>query len=85
MLTDANIKKIWFIEYRHENKQKSWRITVRDIQRKQWRHLTQNTDVQRAIDWLEGEGWLIRIEHPSTAQGGRPSTSYKINPKLKYM
>lgn len=57
-------------------------LTIREIQRKQWRHLTQHNDVQKAIDWLVGDDWLRRVEQPSTIQGGRPNTRYFINPKI---
>ena len=56
-------------------------FTARDVRRNQWRYLTADEAVQAALDWLEDEGWL-RVEKAGTgAQGGRPTRSYRVNPK----
>ena len=58
-------------------------FTARSLKRKNWKGLTDNNAVQTAIDVLIEYDWLDYKEIKSTAQGGRPTERYWINPKLK--
>lgn len=57
-------------------------FTVRDIQRKAWHLLTDNTAINEAIKKLVVSDWLTEIEPQPT--GGRPAAiQYAINPRTK--
>jgi hypothetical protein len=58
-------------------------FTARQVMRKCWKGLTDNDDVQTAIDVLVDHEWLKWESIPTTGQGGRPTERYYINPKIK--
>ncbi len=58
-------------------------FTARSLKRKNWKGLTDDNAVQTALDVLIEYDWLDYKEVKSTAQGGRPTERYWINPKLK--
>jgi hypothetical protein len=56
-------------------------FTARDIYRRQWSALTNPTDTEAGLSILVTIGWLV----PATNEtGGRPTTSYSINPKAMH-
>ena len=64
----------------------NWRkkgFVLRDIQRKQWQHLTEKNAIQKALDILENHYWLLSKEQISTENGGRPTTRYFISQKIQ--
>lgn len=55
-----------------------------DVYLKGWSLLNNSADVEKATDLLCDLGHLLRMEtRPSGVVGGRPSVSFKINPKVK--
>src|SRR3989344_1685181 len=61
-------------------------FTARDVRRNQWKYLTTDEAVQAALNWLEDEGWLQANEVGGSGPGGGRRTSrYNINPKIKQM
>src|SRR5262249_1295399 len=54
-------------------------FTARDIHQRDWSRLTDRQQVKRALTMLEDHNWIARqaVNH---AEGGRPTTSYLINP-----
>jgi phage/plasmid primase-like uncharacterized protein len=61
-------------------------FTARDVRRHQWKYLTTDEAVQAALNWLEDEGWLQANEVGGSGPGGGRRTSrYNINPKIKQM
>lgn len=58
-------------------------LTVRDVRRHQWRHLTKDDAIQAALDWLEDEDWLRGESVGGTGPGGgRRTCRYRINPAV---
>jgi hypothetical protein len=57
-------------------------FTVRDVRRKGWAGLTENTDVRDAIDCLVDHNYLIELNSIPGAAGGRPTTQYRWSPAL---
>jgi hypothetical protein len=59
-------------------------FTARDVAHKGWTPMGENADrVREACDLLEDYGWLRRIEVTATPKGGRPTTRYHVNPKVR--
>jgi len=58
-------------------------FVLRDIRRKQWQHLTDDTAIQKALVILEDNYWIVSKMQISTEKGGRPTTRYFISQKLK--
>ena len=58
-------------------------FTGPDIRRKGWTGLKSDEHVQSALDMLVQAGWLRQQQQPASAQGGRPTTKYIINPKAR--
>ncbi len=58
-------------------------FVLRDIRRKQWQHLTDDTAIQKALVILEDNYWIVSKMQTSTEKGGRPTTRYFISQKLK--
>lgn len=56
-------------------------FTARDIQIKGWSSLSTNDEVKRAIETLLLYGW-VQSEEIRNPSGGRPTTIYRINPKI---
>jgi putative DNA primase/helicase len=56
-------------------------FTAREVMRHGWQYLTSVEDVREALEWLTDCGWLRCVEKPQSA-GGRPTTTYLINPKI---
>lgn len=54
-------------------------FTTRDVARKHWSGLSEQSDVERAVDTLESLGWLKRIESDTA---GRPREDIHIHPSL---
>ena len=53
---------------------------LRDVKQKCWSGLTNSEDVESACDLLMQHGWLIAAEKQLSAQGGRPTMIYHLNP-----
>jgi hypothetical protein len=59
-------------------------FTARDIRRKDWAGLTDQDDVNRALDYLDNvAGWIRCTDVPTTARGGRPTSRYLVNPLIR--
>lgn len=58
-------------------------FTVRDIHQKGWAGLADREAVSAAIELLEETNHCHRFEKRSGATGGRPSASYRWNPKIR--
>jgi hypothetical protein len=58
-------------------------FTARDVRRNRWQYLSGSEAVRAALDWLEDEAWLRAEKAGTGAQGGRPTRSYRINPKVQ--
>ena len=56
-------------------------FTKRDIQRKGWTGLKNNSVIQTALDLLVSNGYLKERQEVPT--NGRPTTTYMINPRLE--
>jgi putative DNA primase/helicase len=57
-----------------------WQFTRRDILRAEWSRLTDLQEVQKGLDLLVELDWLL----PETeSTGGRPKTTYTINPEVR--
>ena len=54
-------------------------LTVRDVYRPQWTGLRTRQEAERAVEILEDLGWLRPVEWET---GGRPKTTYSINPEV---
>lgn len=55
-------------------------FTVRQLYRNGWSYLSTHDDAMMAIDWLIDAGWLRAQQ---TESGGRRTTCYFINPKVR--
>ena len=55
-------------------------FSSKDVWRPGWSKLTDRAQVSDALRLLVDYGWLFEIHDKET--GGRPSTSYKVNPKV---
>ncbi len=53
---------------------------AREIDRAGWSDLTDRETVRAALALLVTHGYLIEVELPSTAAGGRPTLAYRIHP-----
>jgi hypothetical protein len=82
LLADDGLRAAQALAHHVKNGKLENRFTARDVRRHQWRSLTTDKAVQAALDWLEDEGWLRAEEVLPGTQGGRPTTTYTINPKL---
>lgn len=58
-------------------------FTVRDVRRKGWAGLKDNTSINAAIDVLADHYHLIEIDIKSGGNGGRPTTGYRWNTEKK--
>jgi len=56
---------------------------ARDVRRKGWAGLTRPDDVEAACELLADHRCLIATPQPKTAQGGRPTSTYRLNPLAK--
>ena len=56
---------------------------VRDVRNKGWSGLTLTEDAECACELLAEHRWLIATVKPSGSQGGRPATTYHLNPQAK--
>lgn len=69
----------WIIETSNLTK-----FTARTIRQKDWSGLTEQDAVNRALDYLENvAGWTACQEKLSGPRGGRPTTPYHVNPKVR--
>ena len=57
-------------------------FSAREILRHKWQHLTTREDVSTALDWLIDAQWLRLQLKPTGENGGRPTETYSINPKV---
>ena len=59
-------------------------FTFRDVLRKRWHGLTEASDIEAALGWLEEEGWLRSRSFGGAGPGsGRRTTKYEINPACR--
>ena len=56
-------------------------FSLRDVMRPCWSGLTERPRVVDALELLEDHGWLRSVEVPAGPAGGRPTTSYLLDPK----
>jgi hypothetical protein len=82
LLLDDGLRSAQALATRIEKEDLTDGFTARDVRRHQWRYLTSDESVQAALDWLEDEHWLRVHEVRSGANGGRPTQTHNINPKI---
>ncbi|WP_339673352.1 YfjI family protein [Dasania marina] len=58
-------------------------FTIRDVRRKGWAGLTENTDIRDALDCLVDHNYLIELNSTPGAAGGRPTNNYYWSPTLE--
>ena len=58
------------------------RFKQRDIYRKGWAYLSTPDEARVAVEILEDHEWIHSEALDHAATGGRPCTSYKINPLI---
>lgn len=56
-------------------------FTSREVMRHGWQYLSSTEDVREAIDWLIECNWL-KLQEKVPSNGGRPTATYLINPKI---
>ncbi|WP_395750013.1 DUF3987 domain-containing protein [Prosthecobacter sp.] len=54
---------------------------VRNVRNKNWSGLTRTEDAESACELLAEHRWLIATVKPAGAHGGRPTTTYHLNPQ----
>jgi hypothetical protein len=59
-------------------------FTARDIERKCWKGL-HSLFIKTACDVLVEKHWIATEKRPTTAKGGRSTTEYRVNPKIREM
>jgi hypothetical protein len=57
-------------------------FSARDVHRPRWSHLTDRGQVQGGLDLLCDLDWIVAVEVGNPGRGGRPTTHYRINPRL---
>jgi hypothetical protein len=56
-------------------------FSARDLRRKQWSGLTEQHQVNQALDFLENNAsWIRCTTNLPNPRGGRPTSTYRINP-----
>jgi len=58
-------------------------FSAREIQGKQWSHLTESHHITAGLDLLADHNFVAAQDRPSGLKGGRPSAAYQINPAVK--
>jgi hypothetical protein len=58
-------------------------FTPRMVVQKNWRGLHSTPGVNRACRELVLAGWIRGVTKPPDSEGGRPSISYQVNPRIK--
>ncbi len=59
-------------------------FTARDVRRKKWSGLTDQESTNKALDYLDNvAGWAVCEGQPPGPRGGRPTTKYLVNPKVR--
>jgi hypothetical protein len=59
-------------------------FTSRDIRQKDWSGLTEQDKVNQALDYLENNAsWIRCSTNLPGPKGGRPSSTYRINPRIR--
>ena len=58
------------------------RFTLRVIQRKHWKDLSQKEHIDLALETLEENSWVRKFYFKSGPEGGRPTAQWEINPAL---
>jgi putative DNA primase/helicase len=56
-------------------------FTARDVHQRDWAHLTERDQVGAGIELLVELGHLAAVAVPPGPQGGRPTVTYRINPR----
>ncbi len=56
---------------------------ARDVRRKGWAGLARPEDAESACEMLAEHRWLIATLQPSSSFGGRPTTTYHLNPQAQ--
>ena len=56
-------------------------FSARDVHQRDWSHLTDRDHVQLGLDLLCDLDYLTAVNVPSGIKGGRPKTTYAINPR----
>ena len=56
---------------------------ARDVRNKCWGGLTRPQDAEAACELLADHRWLIPTHQPTGTQGGRPTTTYHLNPQAE--
>jgi hypothetical protein len=58
-------------------------FTVRDIKQKGWAGLKNDFDIESGLAVLAQKYWLKTLPLETSVKGGRPTTRYEINPKVR--
>jgi putative DNA primase/helicase len=58
-------------------------FSARELQRKQWSHLTESHHIAAGLDLLADHNYVAVQDRPIGQKGGRPSAAYLINPAVK--
>jgi putative DNA primase/helicase len=58
-------------------------FSAREIQRKDWSHLTEGHHIAAGLDLLADHNYVAVQDRPTGQKGGRPSAVYLINPAVK--
>jgi phage/plasmid primase-like uncharacterized protein len=82
LLADDGLRAAQALAHHLRKGKLEYQFTARDVRRHQWRSLTTDKEVQAALDCLEDKGWVRAEEVLPGTQGGRPTTTYLINPRL---
>ena len=56
---------------------------ARDVRRKCWAGLTRQEEVDAACEMLVDHRWLISSVQPTSSQGGRPCSTFRLNPLVQ--
>jgi len=81
-LTGADFVSAKALARKLKSKALPLRFKHRDVYRKGWAYLSTPDEARVAIEILEDHEWIQSEHHDHVATGGRPSTSYKINPLI---
>jgi putative DNA primase/helicase len=58
-------------------------FSLRDVYRKNWSGLTTRETAQEAVDVLADLNWLRAEEIRTSSRGGRPTSQFHVNPKVR--
>jgi hypothetical protein len=56
-------------------------FTAREVRRKGWSGMIRPDESENACEVLVDHGWLIATPQVPTERGGRPTITYRLNPR----